>query len=179
MECSQRILDKFNSSLGNHCLPFRLHERWDGVTLVFLCEERKERKHHTTQTDYDLSTCRCFKSLCCKNLLCLNLVLNLGRHTSGIVKGDEFVGLDVVDYGWHRLIRCYFLSGCALWGDRQEVQWCLNCFRSTRMMWSNESCQHSRTLYLIWCLHFLLILFLCVLLLLCVLHSCVSLWLNM
>lgn len=53
-----------------------------------------------------------------KNLLCLEL--NVWIHTFCIVKRDEFVGLDVVNQGWHRLIGCYFLSSCALQGiDRK------------------------------------------------------------
>lgn len=43
------------------------------------------------------------------------------RPTFGIVKGDKFVGLDVVNQGWHGLVGCHFLSSCSLQGiDRKS-----------------------------------------------------------
>lgn len=101
---SQRILNKFNASLCNHCLSFGFHERWDHVAPVFLCEGRKDCEEDLHNSHWLWSVHPCF----------------IRRHTFGMVKRDEFVGLDVVDQGWHCLIRCYFLSSCALWGiDRK------------------------------------------------------------
>lgn len=69
------------------------------------------------------------------------------RHTSGIVKRDKLVGLDVVDQRGHRLVCCHFLSSCALWG--QEVRftdvWTGVWISTwTRMNWMNWNCSHSR-----------------------------------
>lgn len=89
------------------------------------------------------------------------------RHTSGVVKRDEFVGLDVVDQGRHRFVSCHFLSGCALQFVHTRM---LRMKGGRQMMWS--------TLYLIWRLHFLLILLLRVLLLLGVLRSSAPLWFD-
>ena len=146
----KRILHKFNSSFGNHCLPFGLHERRDDVTLVFLCDGGEG-------CDEDLHTSHRFWFV--------HLYFFSWGHTSGIVKRDEFIGLNVVDQGGHRLIRCHLLSGCALCaGSGQEVTGCPNCLIWTRTMGSS--------FYLIGCFHFLLILLLCVLLLLIVLRRC-------
>lgn len=42
----KRILYKIHCSLGNHCLPLGLHERWDDVTLVFFCTRGKDCEKH-------------------------------------------------------------------------------------------------------------------------------------
>lgn len=55
--------------------------------------------------------------------------------TFGDVEGDKFVGLDVVDQGGHGLVRCHFLSSCAL----QEIdrKWADTWSAFTRQEWCN------------------------------------------